>query len=233
MSKNFYEKPLFTFPNYIFSFIQSSFYFFLCNILLIFFFIVTYYSPKTFSTILLYLCLIPMGPSLGALYCVCSKLISEKDIFFASKFWYYYKYNFKSYIKIWFIELTLLLIFTIDYEFFYFNLPNKIIQFIFILLNITTLAIGFYTFAINSKFAFKLKDLFLLSILYSVKKFPVTIMKLIILIFCFFLVGNIGLIFIPFIPAALCTIFYYFDRLFFDEIKNRFTTKSNNFHISD
>lgn len=227
MFKDFYEKPIFTYSNYIFGFIQSSIYFLICNIFLVLFFIVTSYSTKAFSIATLFLCLIPMGPALGALYCIYSKLISEKDIFFASKYWYYYKIYFKSFFKIWIIELALLFIFTIDYEYFFFNYPNKLIQSMFIIMGIIIISIGFYAFAINSAFTFKLKDLFMLSVLYMIKKLPVTIMKLIILIFCFFLINSVKLILLPFIPPILCFIFYYFDRLFFDEIKSRFTKESD------
>ena len=228
MNKEFYDKPLYTISNYVIGFFLSSLYLAICNILLILFFIFTAISPGKFNLFLLFICLLPLGPSLGALYSTIGKIIREKDIYFSSYFWSSYKNNFVSYLKLWLIELIIITVLFIDFQYFYLNMPEKGIHIIFIVLIVISLVIGLYSFPINSRFELRLKDLFILSIYYMIKKLPTTILKIAIIILTYYLAKNISIIFLLFIPTIICFIFFYYDRKIFIELEKKFLSSDSN-----
>ena len=118
MKKEFYDKPIYTISNYIISFVQTSIHFAICNLLLILYFILTAINPNTFSILLLFVALIPLGPSIGALYSVIHKSLREKDMFFSSQYFKVYKNNFLNNLKLWTILLSLFIILFMDFQFF-------------------------------------------------------------------------------------------------------------------
>ncbi len=228
MKKEFYDKPLYTITNFIIGFFLGSIYFAISNILLLLFFIFTAISPSNFSLLLLFISLIPLGPSLGALYSTTGKIIREKDINFSSYFWNCYKHNFISHLKLWLIELTILITLFIDLQYFYLKMPQSGIYIIFIVLIIITLLLCLYTLPINCRFELKLKDLFMLSLYYMLKKFPITILKVIIISLTYILCKNVSVVFLIFIPSIICFIFYYYDKIIFTELGNKSLPSNNN-----
>ncbi|EKQ50895.1 MULTISPECIES: YesL family protein [unclassified Clostridium] len=224
--KEFYDKPIYSITNYIIGFFLSSIYLAICNILLIVFFIFVALSPDNFNLFLLFICLIPLGPSLGALYSTIGKIIREKDIYFSSFFWHSYKKNFLSNLKLWLIELILIAIFFVDFKYFYVNMPQTGIHIIFALLIVISLIMGLYAFSINSRFELKLKDLLVLSLYYMIKKFPITILKIAVLTLGYYLLKSVTIIFLIFVPSIICAIFFYYDKNILLEIENRFKSSS-------
>lgn len=222
MNKEFYDKPLHTISNYITGLFLSSIYFAICNILLILFFIFTAITNEKINLMILFSSLIPLGPSLGALYSTISKIIREKDIYFSSYFWSYYKNNFVSYLKIWLVELITITTLFIDFKYFYINMPQKGIHIIFVLLIILSAIIGLYAFSINSRFEIKLKDLLIISLYYMVKKFPITILKIGFIVLAYYLFLHISMICIIFMPCIICVIFYYHDKSILKELEHKF-----------
>lgn len=228
MKKEFYDKPLYSISNYIIAFSLSSIYITICNILLILFVIFTAISPESFSILLCFISLIPLGPSLGALYSTTGKILREKDISFTSYFWNTYKTNFFSNLKLWMAELILITILFIDFQYFYLHSPGNGIFIIFIVLIVISLIVGFYAFAINSRFELKLKDLLALSIYYTIKKFPVTILKVAVIVLSYYLLRFVSIVFISFIPALVCIVFYFYDKVIFEELENKFLSNTEN-----
>lgn len=224
--KEFYDKPIYSITNYIIGFCLSSIYLAICNILLILFFILTVISPNDFSLFLLFICLIPLGPSLGALYSTMGKMIRERDIYFSSVFWNSYKKNFLSNLRLWLVELILITIFFIDFKYFYVNMPQTGIHIIFVLLVAISLVIGLYAFSINSRFELKLKDLLVLSLYLMIKKFPTTLLKIVILAMAYYLLKSVSITFLIFVPSIICTIFSYYDKNIFIEIENKFRSST-------
>ena len=222
MKKDFYDKPLYTISNYVFGFIQSSLYFAVCNILLILFFTFTTILPNQFNLLLLFVALIPLGPSLNALYSSIGKILSERDIYFSSHFWSFYKNNFLSTLKLWLIQLIILAILFIDFQYFYLNAPENNIHIIFAALIAILILISFYALPINSKFHIKLKDLYILSIYYMLRKLPVTLLKVGTLVLTYYLANNISLLFLIFMPNVVCFVFFIYDRYIFKEIEDKF-----------
>ncbi|MVX63980.1 DUF624 domain-containing protein [Clostridium chromiireducens] len=226
--KEFYDKPIYAITNYMIGFCLSSIYVAICNILLILLLILTVISPESFNFFLLFICLIPLGPSLGALYSTIGKIIREKDIYFSSVFWNSYKKNFLSNLKLWLTELILITIFFIDFRYFYVNMPQTGIHIIIALLMIILLVAGLYAFSINSRFELKLKDLLMLSLYFMIKKFPTTILKIIVLALAYYLLKSTSIVFLIFVPSIVCTIFTYYDKNIFLEIENKITSSAQN-----
>lgn len=226
MKKEFYDKPLYSISNYAIAFFLSSIYVTLCNILLILFFIVTAISSDNFNLFLCFICLIPLGPSLGALYSTIGKVISEKDIYFSSYFWKTYKKNFISNLKLWMVELIVITILFIDFQYFYTHTPGNGLYMIFIVLMVISLIVGFYAFAINSRFELKLKDLLVLSLYYMIKKLPITILKVAVIVVGYFLLKNVSIVFLSFMPAIACGIFFFYDKVILAELEAKFLSSN-------
>lgn len=228
MKKEFYDKPLYSISNYVIAFFLSSIYVTLSNILLILFVIFTAISPDKFNLFLCFICLIPLGPSLGALYSTTGKVIRDKDIYFSSYFWSTYKKNFISNLKLWMIELIVITILFIDFQYFYLHSPGNGIYIIFLVLIVICLIVGFYAFAINSRFELKLKDLLVLSLYYMIKKLPVTILKIAVIVLGYYLLRYVSIIFLSFLPTVGCIVFYFYDKTIFTELETKFLSNNEN-----
>ena len=224
MSKQieFYDKPLFSLANYIIWLLQGGLYFIALNIPLIFFYTITSFDVSQFNIALLFICFLPFGLALGALYSTMGEIIREKDISFSSYFFNSYKNNFKSNLKLWLVQLILLTVMFVDFQYFYFNSPSIGLHIVFLILGIFILILGAYAFPINCRFKLKLKDLFALSFYYSIKKFPTTILKIIITLLVFFIASKLHVLLVLFIPSILCYVFSLYDRPIFEELEKRF-----------
>lgn len=223
--KEFYDKPLFSLLNYFTWLLLGGLYFILLNIPIIIFFTITSYDTNLFSIIFLFICLIPFGPALGALYSSMGEIIREKDISFSSYFFKTYKSNFKSNLKLWLIELILLTIFFVDFQYFYLKTPALGLHIIFIILGILVLILGLYAFPINCRFNLKFKDLIALSFYYSIKKFHITLLKVIVISLTFFLISKIHAILVLFIPSILCFILTIYDKPIFIELEEKYLSQ--------
>ena len=150
------------------------------------------------------------------------EIIREKDISFSSYFFNSYKNNFKSNLKLWLVQLILLTVMFVDFQYFYFNSPSIGLHIVFLILGIFILILGAYAFPINCRFKLKLKDLFALSFYYSIKKFPTTTLKIIITLLVFFIASKLHVLLVLFIPSILCYVFSLYDRPIFEELEKRF-----------
>ena len=219
--KEFYDKPLFSIINYITWLLLGGLYFILLNIPLIFFYTLTSYNASLFSIALLFICLIPFGPALGALYSTMAEIVREKDISFTSYFFNSYKTQFKSNFKLWFVELLLLTIFFVDFQYFYLNMSSSGLHIIFLILGIFVLILGLYAFPINCRFHMKLRDIVALSFYYSIKKFYITLLKIIVTLIALFLVAKIHTMLVLFIPSILCFILTIYDKPILLELEKK------------
>ena len=225
MSKNrdFFDKPIFTIPNYLLWILQGGIYFFITNILLVLFITVTTINPDSFSLILLFISLIPLGPSLSALSACNSEIIREKSISFSSYFFKSYKDNFLSTLKLWLIILSLFLLMFIDFQYFLLNMSKYGIHIIFEILSVYLFLLTLYAIPLNSRFELKIKDVFILSSFNIIKKLPITIFKAAILVGSIYLISKVNSLLIIVLPGLISFVFSYYDNLIFQSIEN--TTK--------
>lgn len=230
MKKEFYDKPIYIITNYAIDFFLGSIYLGLCNILLLIYFTFVAASKNNLNLFLLFIFLIPLGPSLGALYSANARLMREKDITFSSYFWSSYKNNFISNLKPWIIELSSFTLLIVDY----YRMLNSSLHIVFAVFLIIILLLTSYTLAINSRFKLKLKDLFIVSLYYMIKKFLITIIKLVVFVIVYLLCNNVSIsTTLTFMPSIICFIFYYYDKSIFIELENKlpmYSSKHNTKH---
>lgn len=220
--------PFYTIPNYIYALLVSSFYFLICNPLIIIFYILTFIDTNNFNFILLFISLIPLGPSLVALYLSMRKLLLEKNLSVSSYFFSLYKSNFKSTIKLWLIELFLLLLLAIDFLYFYTRMNVLGVHIIFILLAIYIVTVSLYLYPIKSKFEIKFKDLIILSFYYTLKKFPITLLKIAVIVSIVKFSSYIPSFLFLFLPSLISLLFAYYDIPMLNDIEEKYNTVNIN-----
>ncbi|NME84141.1 DUF624 domain-containing protein [Clostridium sp. SM-530-WT-3G] len=220
MKKDFYDSQAYSITNYLISYIQVSFYLIICNILPIIYLFLSISNPDIFGIAILFITLIPTGASIGALYSIAGRCIREKDMFFASQYFKYYKANFKSCTKFWVIILALLFLLLFDYEFFSIDTSSGMYM-IFVLLAIVLGLICLYAFPINSRFEISVKDLFLTSIYYMIKNMPYTFLKVVILFLFYTMFKRVSIFLVLFVPTALCFILMFYDNNMLKEIEEK------------
>lgn len=220
-NKDFYDKPIYSVTNYIFWFLLGSVYLFLCNILLILFLTVTSANPDTFNLLSLFIALLPVGPSIGALASTMREILKERHVSFSSYFFNSYKNNFKSTMKLWTIILMLLFLMFIDFQLCYLNLTKTGLYIIFVILGAYIAILSLYAIPISCKFELKIKDIFILSAYYSIRKLPITILKIVLILGCCFLALRIPSLLAIFLPSIVCYIVSYYDNMILDDIEER------------
>lgn len=166
MSRAMIDRPVYMIMKYMYVFLIINFYFIICNLL---FFVVYFFADFTFENILLfYLALIPMGPSLTAVFFTMGRLVREKEVNPSSVYWIAYKKNIGISLKYWLLQLTVMFILIMD---IYYATNNiDILSPLFLVLLIFSLLIMMFAFPIIARFEVKLKNLLIISI-YSIFKF--------------------------------------------------------------
>lgn len=165
MDKLATEKPIYTIPNYIYSFLLTNIYFLLSNILFIIVYLFMYLTPET--TLFLFISLIPLGPSIGALLYSMGKLVREKEISPTKDYFTGYTKNFKLSFIFGLIQLIFIFVLMINS---YIMGEQSILSTFYLVLMALVLIIGCYGFPILSRFDIAFKNLYLVSI-YSVFKY--------------------------------------------------------------
>lgn len=225
MKRDFYDRPAYSVTNYLISYLQASFYFVLSNIIPIIYLFLSIMNPEIFGIVVFFITLIPTGPSIGALYSVVGRCLRDKDMFFASYYFKYYKSNFKSCIKFWTCILLLTFFLIFDYQFFSVDKSSGMYM-IFVLLGIVLGLISLYAFPINSRFEISVKDLFLTAIYYLIKNMPYTFLKVVILYLSYMLFKNVSIFLVLFVPVGLCFILMFYDRNILTEIEEKTVKQS-------
>ncbi|MCV9885462.1 YesL family protein [Metabacillus halosaccharovorans] len=172
---------LYTFTNYVYAFLLTNIYFVLTNGLFIFFFMTL---EPSFSNILLYfLALIPTGPAVAALYYSMEKLVRTKELSPTHDFFYGFKKNIKDILSIWFPILLVYFILIVDLQYLR-QTPTELNQIlsivIFVLIVLWTMLI-LNAVAISSRFKFRMRDIWKLSVYYSFMKVKNTVGNMLIL----------------------------------------------------
>lgn len=216
-NKDFLDSKLFTAMNYIYWILLSSALFLLTNVLFIFVFFVMLQAidqkllPIHIIFGALVVAAIPMGPSFAALYRVMWKIIKEKDVSILSDFFKGYRENFKQAIVAWIIILIFLSLFAVNYYIMTAqNWASFLILPFFILISLLICA-TFYLFPLISIYEIKLKDAFKLGFYFTLKKFNLTIILLVLFViagYLFILFPTVLIIVLPgflaFIVMFLC-----------------------------
>ena len=201
--KNPSDSLLYRTLNYIYYLVGVNICFTLSNILFIISFIVLKLEFQ--NTLIFIISLIPTGPSIAALFSVVGKFIREKDLYPFKDYFDAYRLNFKQSMKIWIVQLIILIIIVIDIRGII-TTENIILLTLFkplLFIGAIIFSISIYLYAILSRFELRTKDLIKLSIIYTFKKLPLSMINIFaILILVYFGVFKLP-IFIPIIPVII------------------------------
>jgi uncharacterized membrane protein YesL len=226
--KNFGDGLYITASNYIIAFFLNTIYFFVCNLPLIIFYIIPYkFQITPESKYILIPLLIFTGPALTALYGSMGNIIRYGDIKFFYDFFISYKKGFKQSILVWIIDMFLVIIFSIDINYF----SKHAFGYIFVVtfwVCIGVIMLGaFYMFPIISRFQLKLKDVIKLSVYYGVTKFKTTLIMLLMVVAGFFLFGVSAVFTVPFFPSVFCFLTMKLLKPVFKEIEEKIVEKAD------
>lgn len=214
------ENIIFTAFNYIAWFVLANLYFLASNILFIGYNIIFRIHMSANISLLFFITLIPMGPSLTALCASMGKIIREKDINITSYYIKSYKINFKQSLQVWCIELGILFISYINL-----NLSTNggvLSQFtiLFISICVFVMVMGIFIFPIISRFDFKTIDVIKIAFIYSIKKIHITVINMIVLLIgVFFIYILPGVVFLC-LSSLICFVIMFNNKGIISEIEN-------------
>lgn len=157
------------------------------------------------NTFIFIISLIPTGPSITALFSVTGKFIREGDISPFKDYFKSYKLNFKESMKIWIIQLLLIVIIVIDIRYMIVS-KNIILLSLFkplLFIGGIIFSISIYLYAILSRFELKTRDLIKISIIYTFKKLPLSIINIFLVLGLVYFASVKSQIFIPILSGII------------------------------
>lgn len=192
-NKDFTEGKFYKLTYYVYSILLTSVYFIATNILFVLgviFAVITqremFFSPVVTLSIL-FLSAIPIGPAWSAILSVMSTVLKGKIYSVTKDFFKGYRYHFKKSIIMWTVNILLLLISTINYI-ISINLEamNILILPTFVLITIG-LCMTLYAYPLLVKYSISMKEVFKLSLYFSIKKLNITLLLIVSLLISFYL----------------------------------------------
>jgi uncharacterized membrane protein YesL len=227
--KNFFEGPIYTITNYIYWFALSNIYFILLNIFLVMI-LISPVDPSEINAayyILLYLVLLPVGPSITALLAVMGKLVRDGDVSITKEYFKAYRQNFKQSLFLWFVVLTLIAVMLADIGYFAGKSKLNMLIPLFNGMIIILLIMSLYIFPIVSRFYMKASDVIKLSFYYAVKKFKVTLLNIAGIIAVGLLIKAFPSVSIFFFASVACYMLMYYEKDILKEIEEKVVGNSN------
>ncbi|MGM7719187.1 YesL family protein [Metabacillus sp. Hm71] len=185
--KEFGQGILFIATNYIYWLLVTNLYFILTNSLFIFFFMTL--KPSFSNIIVYFLALIPTGPALASLCYSMEKLVRTKELSPTRDFFYGYRKNIKDTFSVWLPILIVYFILLVDLQYLRQSASetSQILSIVIFILTIVWTMLCLNILIINSRYKFRVRDVFKLSVYYSFMKFKHTIGNLLILFIVAFL----------------------------------------------
>ncbi|OPJ55029.1 YesL family protein [Clostridium oryzae] len=217
-SRNLLDSPLYNVLNYIYWFLMGNIFFFIMNIPLIFVSLARVSSVDLGIVIIIFVSFIPLGPAITALFSVMGKLVRTKDLFIMKDYFGAYKKNFKQSLLVWVIDLALIAVFLVDIKYFS-KTPYSFIVPFFMVLIVLVLASSLYAFPIISRFYMRTKDVFVLSLYFTIKKIHITIFNVAIIIISFFIIYKVSSVFILFFVSVICFLIMFYNKGILKEIE--------------
>jgi uncharacterized membrane protein YesL len=224
--KKFGVVSIYNITEHIWCFLLANFYFLIMNIPFILAFLLSFSSGITDISMILFLCMIPIGPALVALLSVMGELVREGDVQVSKKFFQAYTSNFFEALFFWCFELGILAVLYIDILFGTTKSGLQVYNYILIFMGFFLLSMSFYIFPIVSRFHLRIIDVLRLSLAYSIKKFLITILNYISLIALFMLQIKFNVLML-FVWSILCYLIMFYERNMLKEIEYKLTNDIN------
>lgn len=205
----FFDGKLFKVMNYIYWIFMSSTLFLLSNILLVFsVYAVVLASQEAplsiYHLIMIGIFAIPLGPSLASMYVVMSKIIQTQEVSVIKDFIKGYRQHFIQSSMISFILFFFYLLSVGNYVIIQ---QSETVGFLLLPLLIVIsllMCVTLYTFPLASFKKYKTKEIFKLSLYFSIKEFKTTLMLLVTAAVCTYLMLLIPTVTIFLFPGIYC-----------------------------
>lgn len=218
--KDFTERGFYKFSNYLWWFLISNFCFVITNLPLIIFVILYPALSTGMIQIGLSIGLIFTAPAAAALFSTMGKLVRDKDLNAVKDFFKAYKTNFMQSIFIGALQVLILNVLYIDTIYFR-SSSLSLLSYIFYFLFIYIIALSTFIFPILSRFYLKTKDIFILSVMYSIKKIFFTVANLLIMIMVGVLIINVSSVVIFFIFSIGAFIMMLWQNKVLEDIEEK------------
>lgn len=212
MRDSFSIDRFFTFSNYVIWFFLGNLYFILCNIPLTAYFINIRTKNINSSLLLFSICLIPIGPSLTALFYTMGKLVRNKDINLTKDYFSSYRKNFFQSLVICCIQVAIFMMLYTNIQFFKNTSYGYIIIPFFYAVIFLVVLMTFYIYPLISRFYMKNLDLIKASLVITITKPLITIGNIIIILFAMMLIDLKASYSILFIASITCYLVIFFER---------------------
>ncbi|WP_299090501.1 DUF624 domain-containing protein [uncultured Metabacillus sp.] len=225
--KEFGQGILFIATNYIYWLLVTNLYFILTNSLFIFFFMTL--KPSFSNIIVYFLALIPTGPALAALCYSMEKLVRTKELSPTRDFFYGYRKNIKDTFSVWLPILIVYFILLVDLQYLRQSASetSQILSIVIFILTIVWTMLCLNILIINSRYKFRVRDVFKLSVYYSFMKFKQTIGNLLILFIVAFLTVMTTDFFIVFTASIIAFLMMLNMKEMLEDIERNFLKKGS------
>lgn len=235
MTKNkreFGEGPIYTITNYLFWFLMGNLCFGLLNIPLILILLAIISNgnnplPQGFS-IIAYICFIPIGPALAALFSVMGKLVREKDVNITKDFFKAYKVNFLQSLFLFSFEIIIIVALYTDTIFVIARrLPSILLMLLYAII-ILVFIMGLFMMPIQSRFYLKSKDIIKLTAYYTIRKLNITFLNSVILAGIGYIFFKVSPLIIVVIPSIFCYLIMFNEQNILVEIEKNLKSLCEN-----
>lgn len=188
MTSDFNMSKFQIFSEYVIWFLLGNVYFLICNLPIILFLVFIGTKNINTSLILFGVCLIPLGPSLTALFYSMSKIVKYKEVAITKAFFSSYIKNFFQSVALSGTQALLIIALTVNLQIFKKLSFGYILTPLFYILFALTLLLTFYAYPLLSRFHMKTLDIFRLSFILIFTSPFITLGNIIIILFSFVLI---------------------------------------------
>ncbi|KKI91547.1 hypothetical protein WQ54_14230 [Bacillus sp. SA1-12] len=225
--KEFGQGILFIATNYIYWLLITNIYFILTNSLFIFFFMTL--KPSFSNIIVYFLALLPTGPAIAALCYSMEKLVRTKELSPTRDFFYGYRKNIKDTFSVWLPILIVYFILLVDLQYLRQSASetSQILSIVIFILTIVWTTLCLNVLIINSRYKFRVRDVWKLSVYYSFMKFKNTFGNLLILFIVGFLTVMTTDFFIVFTASIIAFLMMLNMKEMLGDIEMNFLKKTS------
>lgn len=221
MNKYFNFENLNTIFNYIFWFFVGNIYFLICNIPFIVYLLLFSFKSFQSSIVLLFMALLPLGPSITALLYVMGKLIRYKDISITKDFFSSYKNNFATSITTAFIYEILIFMLFFNITFFKATSYGSLLMPFFYISLLVIFCCITYSYTLIARFHISTINVLKNSLILCISNPLITLGNMIIFLFALAFIEIKASYAFLFLSSIVCFLLMFFQENLFKELQEK------------
>lgn len=230
--KEFGEGIIFKITNYIMWFCCGSVYFALCNIPLVLLLLAFPVSNTIVYYMIVFLCMLPVGPAITSLFGSMGKLAREKDVEITKEYFKAYRQGFKQSFFLGLLQVTITMVLLVDVRFFSQQSYGKVLVPLVYTIILIISIISLQAFSIISRFYLKTQDVIKLSVYYVIKKFKVTLLNMAAIVLGGLIMYELPLIGLFFVAAIIAYTIMLNEKAILGEIEENIKGLAGNSKVN-